>query len=81
MARMIRVFVAAPGDVDAERRCVGEVATALNRYTAAERDVHFRVLDWKRDARPRAHELGAQRCEVLINGLDETPEDLHGSDW
>ncbi len=53
MARTVTVFVASPGDVATERQHVAGVAAAINRSTAGERDVQFRVLDWKTDARPR----------------------------
>jgi hypothetical protein len=57
---MIQVFVASPGDVAAERHHVLDVAAALNRNMAAERDVRFEVRGWKTDVRPRTHDLGAQ---------------------
>jgi formylglycine-generating enzyme required for sulfatase activity len=60
MARIVSLFVVAPSDVAAERDHVADVAAALNRNTAAERDVQFRVLGWKTDVRPRVHEQGPQ---------------------
>ncbi len=76
MARIITVFVASPGDVAAERQHVHDVAAALNRNTAPERDVQFRVLDYKTDARPRLHGRGPQgpidediaigECDIVV---------------
>jgi formylglycine-generating enzyme required for sulfatase activity len=60
MARIIRVFIASPGDVAIERDHVSAVAAALNRTMADERDVQFRVFGWKTDVRPRIHEQGPQ---------------------
>jgi formylglycine-generating enzyme required for sulfatase activity len=60
MARIVTLFVASPGDVDTERNHVADVAAALNRNMAAERDVQFRVVGWKTDVRPRVHERGPQ---------------------
>jgi len=60
MARIISLFVASPGDVATERNHVAEVAAALYRNMAAERDVRFEVLGWKTDVRPRVHEKGPQ---------------------
>jgi formylglycine-generating enzyme required for sulfatase activity len=61
MARIVRVFIASPSDVVAERGLVADVAAALNRNIAAERDVQFRVCGWATDVRPRVHEQGPQR--------------------
>ncbi|MBL8290569.1 MAG: hypothetical protein JNN08_01965, partial [Bryobacterales bacterium] len=79
MARIISLFVAAPGDVATERNHVADVAAALNRNTAAERDVQFRVLGWKTDVRPRVHERGPQgpidedlpigQCDIVVGIL------------
>lgn len=60
MVRMVTLFVASPSDVATERNCVDDVAAALNRNTAAERDVQFRVLGWKTGVRPRVDERGPQ---------------------
>jgi formylglycine-generating enzyme required for sulfatase activity len=60
MARIVRLFVASPSDVDTERNHVAHVVEGLNRNMAAERDVRLQVLGWKTDARPRFHEKGPQ---------------------
>jgi formylglycine-generating enzyme required for sulfatase activity len=79
MVRIVTLFVASPWDVAAERNHVAGVADALNRNTAAERDVQFRVLGWKTDVRPRVHEQGPQgpidedlpieQCDIVIGIL------------
>ena len=60
MARIVTLFVAAPRDVTTERNHVADVAAALNRNTAGERDVQFKVLGWNTDTRPRVHARGPQ---------------------
>jgi formylglycine-generating enzyme required for sulfatase activity len=79
MARIVTLFVASPADVAAEREHVANVAAALNRNMAAERDVQFRVLGWKTDVRPRFHEKGPQwpidedlppaNCDIVVGIL------------
>jgi len=73
MARIVTLFVAAPRDVTTERNHVADVAAALNRNTAAERDVQFKVLGWDTDARPRVHAQGPQGViddDVRIGNCD-----------
>lgn len=60
MVQIVTIFIASPGDVAAERKDVFNVAEAVNRNTAAERNVQFRVLNWKTDVRSRVHEQGPQ---------------------
>jgi formylglycine-generating enzyme required for sulfatase activity len=79
MTRIVTVFVASPGDVATERQYVTDVATSLNRNTADEREVQFRVVGWKTDARPRVHEKGPQgpidedlpleKCDIVVGIL------------
>ena len=79
MSRIVTVFVACPRDVAAERQHVTEVAAALNRNTAGERDVQFRVLGYQTDVRPRVHEQGPQgpidedlpidQCDIVVGIL------------
>lgn len=79
MARIVSLFIASPGDVATERNHVAGVAAALNRNTAAERDVQFKVLGWKTDVRPRVHEQGPQgpidedlpivQCDIVVGIL------------
>ena len=79
MARIVSVFVASPGDVNTERDHVADVAAALNRNMAEERDVQFKVVGWKTDVRPRVHKQGPQgpidedlpieRCDIVVGIL------------
>ena len=79
MARILRLFVASPGDVTTERNHVADVAAALNRNMAEDRDVQFKVLGWKTDVRPRLHKLGPQgpidedmpiaQCDIVVGIL------------
>jgi hypothetical protein len=79
MARTVRLFVASPSDVATERNHIAEVAAALNRNMAEERDVQFKVLGWKTDVRPRIHPQGPQgpidedlpveRCDIVAGIL------------
>jgi hypothetical protein len=79
MVRIVTLFVASPGDVATERNHVADVAAALNRNTAAERDVRFQVLGWKTDVRPRVHQQGPQgpidedlpieQCDIVVGIL------------
>src|SRR4051794_14290252 len=79
IARIVTVFVASPGDVATERQHVADVAAALNNSVADEREVQFKVLGWKTDVRPRAHEKGPQgpinedlpveRCDIVVGIL------------
>jgi hypothetical protein len=79
MVRIVTVFVASPGDVATERTHVADVAAALNRNTADERNVQFRVLGWKTDVRPRVDDRGPQgpidddlkieECDIVVGIL------------
>jgi len=76
---IVSLFIAFPGAVATERNHVAGVAAALNRNTAAERGVQFRVLGWKTDVRPRVHEKGPQgpidedlpieQCDIVVGIL------------
>jgi hypothetical protein len=79
MARIVRLFVASPGDVATERNHVADVVAGLNRNMAAERDVRFEVLGWKTDVRARIHPKGPQgpidedlpieQCDIVVGIL------------
>lgn len=79
MARIVSLFIASPGDVATERNHVADVAAALNRNMADERDVQFKVLGWRTDVRPRVHEQGPQgpidedlpigECDIVVGIL------------
>lgn len=57
----LRVFVASPGDVAAEREHVKAVADELNRGIAAQAGFVLEVVRWETHARP-----GMGRAEQLI---------------
>jgi hypothetical protein len=79
MVRIVTLFLASPGDFATERRHVADVAAGLNRNMAHERDVQFKVLDWKTHARPRVHQQGPQgpidedmpvvECDIVVGIL------------
>jgi hypothetical protein len=58
--RVLRIVVASPGDVDAERRLVVEIAEEINRGLAAEFRCHLEVHRWETDAFPGFHPAGPQ---------------------
>ncbi|MFN7920408.1 MAG: NACHT domain-containing protein [Bryobacteraceae bacterium] len=60
MVKIVRIFVASPGDVAAERAHVREAVRSLNRFMAAERGVLFVVKGWEEDVLERLHEMGGQ---------------------
>lgn len=75
-ARVMRVVVASPGDVQPERDALSAVLEELNRGVAADRNVVLRLLRWETDAYPGFHAEGPQgsiddvldieNCDVLI---------------
>jgi Effector-associated domain 9 len=75
-ARIVRIVVASPGDVQAERDAVELVATELNRDLAADRKMVLRVIRWETDASPGFHPEGGQAlidsvlkiedCDLLV---------------
>jgi formylglycine-generating enzyme required for sulfatase activity len=79
MARIVSLFIASPGDVATERNHVADVAAALNRNMAAERNVRFEVLGWETGVRARMDDQGAQavidkdlpieKCDIVIGIL------------
>ncbi len=58
--QILRIVVASPGDVQAERNIVEEVATELNRGIAADRGLRLEVTRWETDAYPGFHPEGPQ---------------------
>lgn len=49
---LLRVFLASPGDVAAERQIVKEVLDAVNRTVGLERGVRFEIVGWDTDSYP-----------------------------
>ena len=74
--RILRVVVASPGDVQAERDTLPAVIDELNRGIAAERNLLLELLRWETDAYPGFHPDGPQGlidpvlkikdCDILI---------------
>jgi hypothetical protein len=67
MVQVLRVVVASPGDVAAERGIVDSVALELNRTVAADRKVRLEVARWETDAYPGFHVEGPQGiCDRVL---------------
>jgi hypothetical protein len=69
--RSLRVVVASPGDVQAERELLADVVIPeLNHGIAADRGIRLDVYRWETDAYPRFHAAGPQGAidEVLQIG-------------
>lgn len=74
--RTLRIVVASPADVNAERNVLPIVIDELNRGIAAERGIHVELYRWETDAYPGFHPEGPQglidpalnieNCDVLI---------------
>ena len=59
-ARILRIVVASPGDVQAERDVLPTVIEELNRGIAADRGLRLELLRWETDAHPGFHPEGPQ---------------------
>ncbi len=74
--RILRIVVASPSDVQAERDTLPAVIDELNRGIAAERNLLLELLRWETDAYPGFHPDGPQGlidpvlkiedCDILI---------------
>jgi Stage II sporulation protein E (SpoIIE)/NACHT domain len=74
--RILRVVVASPGDVQAERDVVNRATDEINRGTAADRGLRLEVVRWETDAYPGFSREGPQghidpilrieECNVLV---------------
>ena len=75
-ARIFRIVVASPGDVQAEREVLPSVVDELNRGIAADRGLHLVLSRWETDTHPGFHLEGPQglidpilkitNCDLLI---------------
>jgi hypothetical protein len=75
-ARILKLVVASPGDVQAERDMIPVIVDELNKGIADERGVRLEVYRWETDAYPGFHPLGPQGqidsclriedCDLLI---------------
>ena len=52
---VLRVFVASPGDVQAERDALEEIAEDLNRTIARSRNIVIEISRWETDSYPGFH--------------------------
>ena len=57
---VLRIVVASPGDVQAERDALQVVLEELNRGIAAERGLRLELVRWETDAYPGFHVDGPQ---------------------
>src|SRR2546430_589940 len=57
---VLRVVVASPSDVRAERASLAEVVEEVNRDTARPAELHLELARWETDARPGFHAGGPQ---------------------
>ncbi len=74
--QILRIVVASPGDVQAERDALTTVVEELNRGIAGDRDLRLELARWETDAYPGFHPEGPQGlidpilkiedCDVLI---------------
>ena len=58
--RLIKIIVASPSDVQAERDLVDKVAEELNRSDANALGLQLKVVRWEKDAHPGFHKKGPQ---------------------
>ena len=74
--RTLKIVVASPGDVKAERESLEEVVSELNRGIAEDRGLQLELGRWETDAYPGFHPEGPQglidpilkieNCDILI---------------
>src|SRR5215472_14368878 len=75
-AQILRVVVASPNDVQAERDTVSVVIAELNKSICIDRGLRLEVIRWETDAHPGFHADGPQGvidpilriedCDVLV---------------
>ena len=75
-AKILRVVVASPSDVQQERNVLDNVVAEVNRGVAVDRGIRFEVARWETDTYPGFHPEGAQGlidpllsitdCDLLI---------------
>jgi TIR domain len=59
-AKILRVVVVSPGDVQMERDALYGIAAEINRATAADRGIRLELARWETDAYPGFHLEGPQ---------------------
>jgi hypothetical protein len=78
--QILRIVVASPGDVQAERNALATVVEELNRGIAAERGLRLELARWETDAYPGFHAAGPQGLIDLILRIDAC-DMLIGISW
>ena len=58
--KLLRIIVASPGDVRAERDALTEVVAELNQGIALDRGLHLELIRWETDVYPGFHPDGPQ---------------------
>src|SRR6266436_6334807 len=69
-AKIVRIVVASPGDVQAEREVVSRVVEELNHSVGPDRSLRLEVLRWETDAFPAFHLDGPQRLIDSVFGIE-----------
>jgi hypothetical protein len=69
--RVLRVVLASPGDVKAEREVLPRVLDELNRGVAADRGLRLELSRWETDAYPGFHPEGPQALIDPILRVDD----------
>jgi len=59
-ARILKIVVASPGDVQTERDMIPAIVDELNKGIADERGVRLEVYRWETDTYPAFHPQGPQ---------------------
>ena len=69
--RLLRIVVASPGDVQAERDVIPSVIDEINRNVAADRGLHLVLTRWETDAHPGFDSKGPQGLiDSILNITD-----------
>ena len=63
--QLLRIVVASPGDVQAEREALAAVVEELNRGLCQERSLRLELVRWETDAYPGFHPEGPQGLSTL----------------
>ena len=74
LVRVIKVFVASPGDVVEERKAVEPVVGEINRTLGDQLGCRLEVVMWETDAYAAASPLGAQ--PIIDSQIDVTSMDV-----
>ena len=78
-ANILRIVVASPSDVQAERDALRTVLEELNQGIAGERGLRLELARWETDAYPGFHPegpQGADRCHPTYRGLRHPHRDF-----